>query len=127
MQAINQEKGGPPGYGQFDSHFLAPDFTRNGVTAPKDRIASAIKLIMRRKKVSPPNQLQNALDWLAEPQPADPPCDLNPLRKHITAIVPLGLSILHHLKINELQQQRADRIDQTLPGALGAKQEQQPC
>lgn len=74
---------------------------------------------MRRKKTSPPpNQLQNALDWLAEPQPADPLRDLDPLRKYIAAIESLGLPVLHRLKINELLQQRADRIDQTLTTLL---------
>ncbi|TRZ96806.1 MAG: hypothetical protein D4R84_06430 [Rhodocyclaceae bacterium] len=71
---------------------------------------------MRRKKTSPPPpvQLKQALDWLAEPQQEDPSLDLVPLRKHIAAIGSLGLPVLHGLKIDELLQQRAERIDDAL-------------
>ena len=70
---------------------------------------------MRSKKISPPPiKLQQALDWLAEPQQDDPLLDLVPLRKHLAAIASLGLPVLHRLKIDELLQQRADRIDEAL-------------
>lgn len=71
---------------------------------------------MRRKKTSPPPpvQLQQALDWLAEPNRDDPLLDLVPLRNHIAAIGALGLPVLHRLKIDELLEQRAEQIDQTL-------------
>jgi hypothetical protein len=75
---------------------------------------------MRRKKTSPPPpiQLQQALDWLAEPKQDDPLLDLVPLRNHIAAIDSLGLPVLHRLKIDELLQQRAERIDQVLTPML---------
>ena len=40
--------------------------------------------------------------------------DLVPLRNHIAAIGSLGLPVLHRLKIDELLQQRAERIDDAL-------------
>jgi hypothetical protein len=72
---------------------------------------------MRRKKTSPPPpmQLQQALDWLAEPKQDDPLLDLVPLRNHIGS---LGLPVLHRLKIDELLQQRAERIDEALTPLL---------
>ena len=75
---------------------------------------------MRRKKTSPspPVQLQHALDWLAQPPQDDPLLDLIPLRSHIAAIGSLGLPVLHRLKIDELLQQRAERIDQALTPML---------
>ena len=75
---------------------------------------------MRRKKIPPPPpiQLQQALDWLAEPQQDDPLLDLVPLRKHLAAIGSLGLPVLHRLKIGELLQQRAARIDMVLTPLL---------
>lgn len=74
---------------------------------------------MRSKKISPPPiKLQQALDWLAEPQPDDPLLDLVPLRKHLAAIASLGLPVLHRLKIDELLQQRAGRIDDALTPML---------
>lgn len=75
---------------------------------------------MRRKKTSPPPpvQLKQALDWLAEPLADDPLLDLAPLRKHIAAIGSLGLPVLHRLKIDELFQQRAERIDDALTPIL---------
>ena len=74
---------------------------------------------MRRKKTSPPPiQLQQALDWLAQPQQEDPLLDLAPLRSHIAAIGSLGIPVLHRLKIDELLQQRAERIDQALTPVL---------
>lgn len=75
---------------------------------------------MRRKKTSPqpPPELQQALDWLAEPKQDDPLLDLVPLRNHIAAIGSLGLPVLHRLKIDELFQQRAERIDETLTPML---------
>ena len=75
---------------------------------------------MRRKKTSPPPplQLQQALDWLAEPKQDDPLLDLVPLRNHIAAIGSLGLPVLHRLKIDELLQQRAERIDEALTPML---------
>lgn len=71
---------------------------------------------MRRSPTSsPPDpQLQQALDWLADPGPDDPLLDLVPLRHHIVAIGKLGLPILHRLKIDELLQARAERIDRAL-------------
>lgn len=71
---------------------------------------------MRRNKSSPstPVQLQQALDWLAGPAHEDPLLDLVPLRHHVAAISALGLPVLHRLKIKELLQQRAERIDETL-------------
>ena len=71
---------------------------------------------MRRKKTSPPPpiQLQEALDWLAEPPHTDPLLDLVPLRKHIAAVGALALPVLHRIKIDELLQQRAERIDEAL-------------
>ncbi len=74
-------------------------------------------LIMRRKRdlpSLPPIQLQQALDWLAEPPQDDPLLDLVPLRNHIAALRALGLPVLHRLKIDELLQQRAERIDSAL-------------
>jgi hypothetical protein len=74
---------------------------------------------MRSKKISPPPiELQRALDWLAEPQQDDPLLDLVPLRNHLAAIAALGLPVLHRLKIDELLQQRADRIDDALSPML---------
>ncbi|MCK9387578.1 MAG: hypothetical protein M0Q22_04170 [Sulfuritalea sp.] len=75
---------------------------------------------MRRKKTSPqpPIQLQQALDWLAGPPPDDPLLDLIPLRNHIAAIGSLGLPVLHRIKIDELLQQRAERIDAALTPML---------
>lgn len=75
---------------------------------------------MRRKKTSPPPpvQLQQALDWLAESKQDDPLLDLVPLRKHIAAIGSLGLPVLHRLKIDELLQERAERIDEALTPIL---------
>lgn len=71
---------------------------------------------MRRKKKPspPPMQLQQALDWLAEPPQDDPLLDLLPLRNHLAEIGALGLPVLHRLKIDELLQQRAERIDEAL-------------
>ncbi len=74
---------------------------------------------MRSKKIIPPPiKLQQALDWLAEPQQDDPLLDLVPLRKHLAAIASMGLPVLHRLKIDELLQQRADRIDDALTPLL---------
>ncbi len=75
---------------------------------------------MRRIKTSspPPIQLQQALDWLAEPQHDDPLLDLVPLRKHLAAIASLGLPVLHRLKIDELLQLRAQRVDDALTPML---------
>lgn len=75
---------------------------------------------MRRKKTSPPPpaKLQEALDWLAEPKQNDPLLDLVPLRNHVAAIASLGLPVLHRLKIDELLQQRAERIDEALTPML---------
>ena len=75
---------------------------------------------MRRKKTSPPPpmQLQQALDWLAEPKQDDPLLDLVPLSNHIAAVGSLGLPVLHRLKIDELLQQRAERIDEALTPLL---------
>ena len=75
---------------------------------------------MRRKKTSPPPpaQLKQALDWLTEPLQENPLLDLVPLRKHIAAIASLRLPVLHRLKINELFQQRAERIDDALTPIL---------
>ena len=75
---------------------------------------------MRRKKTfpAPPIQLQQALDWLVEPQQDDPLLDLVPLRNHLAAIGALRLPVLHRLKIDELLQQRAERIDEALTPML---------
>lgn len=74
---------------------------------------------MRSQKISPPPiKLQQALDWLAEPQQDDPLLDLVPLRNHLAAIASMGLPVLHRLKIDELLQQRADRIDDALAPML---------
>jgi hypothetical protein len=75
---------------------------------------------MRRKKPysPPPMQLQQALDWLAEPEQDDPLLDLVPLRTHIAAIGSLQLPALHRLKIDELLQQRAERIESALTPML---------
>ncbi len=74
---------------------------------------------MRRKKTPPPPiQLQQALDWLAEPQQDDPLLDLMPLRNHIAAIGSLKIPVLHRLKIKEMLQQRAERIDDALTPLL---------
>ena len=75
---------------------------------------------MRRKQTLPPPpiQLQQALDWLAEPKPDDPLLDLVPLRNHIAGIGSLGLPVLQRVKIDELLQQRAERIDDTLTPLL---------
>lgn len=71
---------------------------------------------MRRKKTAPPPpvKLQGALDWLAEPPCDDPLLDLVPLRNHLAAIGSLRLPVLHRVKIIELLQQRAERIDEAL-------------
>jgi hypothetical protein len=71
---------------------------------------------MRRKPTTslPAPQLQQALDWLAEPTPEDPLLDLVPLRHHVAAVAGLGLPVLHRLKIDELLQERAERIDAAL-------------
>lgn len=71
---------------------------------------------MRRNKSSPPTpvQLQQALDWLAELPNEDPLLELVPLRKHVAAISALGLPVLHRVKIKELLQQRAERIELVL-------------
>lgn len=71
---------------------------------------------MRRRPTitQPAPQLQLALDWLAEPKPDDPLLDLVPLRHHIATVGSLGLPVLHRLKIDELLQERAERIDQAL-------------
>lgn len=61
-----------------------------------------------------PSQLQDALDWLAEPKPDDPLLDIVPLRNHLAAIGQLGLPVLHRLKIDELLQERAERVDDAL-------------
>ena len=75
---------------------------------------------MRRKKTSPPPpiQLKQALDWLANSPQEDPLLDLVPLRNHLAAIDSLGLPVLHRLKIDELLQQRAERIDEVLTPIL---------
>ena len=76
---------------------------------------------MRRKKISPPPppvQLKQALDWLAKPPLEDPLLDLVPLRNHLAAINSLGLPVLHRLKIDELLQQRAERLDDALTPML---------
>ncbi|MCK9381728.1 MAG: hypothetical protein M0P95_11795 [Sulfuritalea sp.] len=75
---------------------------------------------MRRKKIPPPPpiQLQQALDWLAEPQQDDPLLDLVPLHHHVAAIGSLKLPVLYRLKIKELLQRRAERIDQALSPML---------
>jgi hypothetical protein len=75
---------------------------------------------MPRKKTPPPTpvQLQQALDWLAEAPSEDPLLDLVPLRHHVAAIGALGLPVLHRLKIDELLQQRAERIDEALTPML---------
>lgn len=70
------------------------------------------------KIIPPPIKLQQALDWLAEAQQDDPLLDLVPLRNHLAAIASLGLPVLHRLKIDELLQQRADRIDDALTPLL---------
>jgi hypothetical protein len=71
---------------------------------------------MRRspKNSQPAPQLQDALDWLSEPKPEDPLLDLVPLRQHIAAIGKLRLPVLHRLKIDELLQERAERVDDAL-------------
>jgi len=71
---------------------------------------------MRRKKTPnpPPMQLRQVLDWLAEPAQDDPLLDLVPLRNHIAAIDALKLPVLHRLKIDEMLQQRSERIDEAL-------------
>lgn len=71
---------------------------------------------MRRKKIPPPPsiRLQEALDWLARHPDGDPLLDLVPLRHHLAVIDLLVLPVLHRLKICELLQQRAERIDDAL-------------
>lgn len=71
---------------------------------------------MRRSPntTQPAPQLQEALDWLAEPEPDDPLLDLVPLRQHIAAVGKVDLPVLHRLKIYELLQDRAERIDRAL-------------
>lgn len=74
---------------------------------------------MRSKKITPPPiKLQQALDWLAEALQDDPLLDLVPVRNHLAAIASLELPVLHRLKIDELLQQRADRIDDALTPLL---------
>ena len=71
---------------------------------------------MRRSPTTsqPPPQLQQALDWLADPAPDDPLLDLVPLRHHVAAVATLGLPVLHRIKIDELLQERAERVDAAL-------------
>lgn len=71
---------------------------------------------MRRKLIPPPPpiQLQEALDWLAGPPQGDALLDLVPVRHHLAAIGSLDLPMLHRLKIYELIQRRAERIDEAL-------------
>lgn len=71
---------------------------------------------MRRSPITsqPAPQLQQALDWLAEPEAEDPLLDLVPLRHHVAAVAKLGLPVLHRLKIDELLQERAERIGKAL-------------
>jgi len=71
---------------------------------------------MRRKKIPipPPIQLQQALAWLAESPQDDPLLDLVPLRSHVAAIGALEFPTLHRLKIDELLEQRSERIDDAL-------------
>jgi hypothetical protein len=69
---------------------------------------------MRRRPTTsqPTPQLQLALDWLAEPKPDDPLLDLVPLRHHVAARSAVSVCrSLHRLKIDELLQERAERID----------------
>ena len=74
---------------------------------------------MRRKKIPPPPiQLQQALDWLAAPQQDDPLLDLVPLRNHVAALGLLKLPLRSRIKIDELLQQRAERIDEALTPLL---------
>ena len=76
----------------------------------------------RTRSATPPPELQQALDWLAEPAGDDPLLDLVPLRKHVSALAALDIPAAHRLKIDELLQQRADRVDQALmPLLLDAK------
>lgn len=90
--------------------FLAADSSRivytNGHPQPQ----------MRRSPTTtqPHPQLQQALDWLAEPAADDPLLDLVPLRHHVAAIAKLGLPVLHRLKIDELLQARTARVDEAL-------------
>jgi hypothetical protein len=76
--------------------------------------------IMPRKKTlpQPPIPLQRALDWLAESPSEDPLLDLVPLRNHVAAIAALGIPVPHRLKIDELLQQRAERIEGALTPIL---------
>lgn len=71
---------------------------------------------MRRTPTTPKPapELQEALDWLAAPPAEDPLLDLVPLRHHIAAIGRLGLPVLHRIKIDELLQARAERIEAAL-------------
>ncbi|MCF8150144.1 MAG: hypothetical protein K9K30_16415 [Burkholderiaceae bacterium] len=71
---------------------------------------------MRRKKTPPttPLRLQQALDWLAASPQEDALLDLVPLRNHVATIASSAIPVLHRLKIMELLQQRAERIDEML-------------
>ena len=67
-------------------------------------------------------ELEEVLGWLAGPGSDDPLLDLVPLRKHIGTIDTLRRPVLHRLKIAELLQLRAERIDAALlPLLLDAK------
>jgi hypothetical protein len=67
-------------------------------------------------------ELEEVLGWLAGPGSDDPLLDLVPLRKHIGTIDTLRRPVLHRLKIAELLQSRAERIDAALlPLLLDAK------
>ncbi|MBI4985789.1 MAG: hypothetical protein HZC24_10745 [Rhodocyclales bacterium] len=65
-----------------------------------------------------PPPLSTALAWLAAPPAADPLRDLNPLRKHLTALAALGIPPLQHLKLLELFQERADLVAAALKSLL---------
>ena len=52
--------------------------------------------------------------WLADPPPKAPRSPWVPCRTPLAAFGSLGLPVLHRLKIDELLQQRADRIDDAL-------------
>jgi hypothetical protein len=78
-------------------------------------IQAVLPKMSRKQTLPPPHPLlQQALDWLAEPAEDDPLLDLIPLRKHLAAIGSLQIPVLHRLKIDELLQQRAERIDEAL-------------
>lgn len=73
---------------------------------------------MSQSPHTPPDALQQALDWLAQVPAEDVMTELGPLRQHVLALHAARIPALHRLKILELIQQRAEKLDAVLGPAL---------